>query len=77
MLERCPRRPDDLHISPGALTPTRQQLGCLLLAPCQRRDRDRVDSQSEGVTALVATHDPALIDLADSVLHLVDGKITA
>ena len=33
--------------------------------------------QSEGVTALVAPHDPALIDLADSVLHLVDGKITA
>jgi len=31
--------------------------------------------ESEGVTALVATHDPALIDLADSVLHLVDGKI--
>jgi putative ABC transport system ATP-binding protein len=33
--------------------------------------------ESEGVTALVATHDPALLDLADSVLHLVDGKITA
>jgi putative ABC transport system ATP-binding protein len=33
--------------------------------------------ESEGVTALVATHDPAIIDLADSVLHLVDGKITA
>jgi putative ABC transport system ATP-binding protein len=33
--------------------------------------------ESEGVTALVATHDPVLIDLADSVMHLVDGKITA
>ncbi len=33
--------------------------------------------ESEGVTALVATHDPALIDLADSVLQLVDGRITA
>jgi putative ABC transport system ATP-binding protein len=33
--------------------------------------------ESEGVTALVATHDPALIDLADAVLYLVDGKITA
>ena len=33
--------------------------------------------ESEGVTALVATHDPVLIDLANSVLHLVDGKITA
>ena len=32
--------------------------------------------RSEGVTALVATHDPALIDLADTVLHLVDGVIT-
>jgi putative ABC transport system ATP-binding protein len=32
--------------------------------------------ESEGVTALVATHDPAILDLADSVLHLVDGKIT-
>jgi putative ABC transport system ATP-binding protein len=31
--------------------------------------------RSEGVTALVATHDPALIDIADSVLQLEDGKI--
>src|ERR1700677_1338483 len=31
--------------------------------------------QSEGVTALVATHDPNLIDIADSVLLLEDGKI--
>ena len=33
--------------------------------------------QSEGVTTLVATHDPAILDMADSVLHLVDGKISA
>ncbi len=33
--------------------------------------------ESEGVTALVATHDPLLIDLADSVLYLADGKIKA
>jgi putative ABC transport system ATP-binding protein len=33
--------------------------------------------RSEGVTALVATHDPALIDIADSVLQLDDGKIAA
>jgi putative ABC transport system ATP-binding protein len=33
--------------------------------------------ESESVTALVATHDPALIDLADSVLLLSDGRITA
>jgi putative ABC transport system ATP-binding protein len=31
--------------------------------------------QSEGVTALVATHDPNLITIADSVLDLEDGKI--
>ncbi|MFC7380867.1 ABC transporter ATP-binding protein [Sphaerisporangium rhizosphaerae] len=33
--------------------------------------------RSEGVTALVATHDPALITLADRVLHLHDGAFTA
>jgi putative ABC transport system ATP-binding protein len=32
--------------------------------------------RSEGVTALVATHDPVLIGLADEVLQLQDGKIT-
>jgi len=31
--------------------------------------------RSEGVTALLATHDPALMDIADSVLHLTDGTI--
>jgi putative ABC transport system ATP-binding protein len=31
--------------------------------------------QSEGVTALVATHDPNLIDIADSLLILEDGRI--
>jgi putative ABC transport system ATP-binding protein len=31
--------------------------------------------QSEGVTALVATHDPNLIDIAGSVLELEDGQI--
>jgi putative ABC transport system ATP-binding protein len=31
--------------------------------------------QSEGVTALVATHDPNLIGIADAVLELQDGKI--
>jgi len=35
----------------------------------------RVVVRSEGVTALVATHDPALMDLADAVLQLQDGKI--
>jgi putative ABC transport system ATP-binding protein len=33
--------------------------------------------RSEGVTALVATHDPTLIELADEVLVLEDGKIAA
>ena len=31
--------------------------------------------QSEGTTALVATHDPALIDLADRVVELRDGRV--
>ncbi len=31
--------------------------------------------QSEGVTALVATHDPNLIDIADTLLELEDGRI--
>jgi putative ABC transport system ATP-binding protein len=31
--------------------------------------------QSENVTALVATHDPNLISIADDVLELEDGKI--
>jgi len=30
---------------------------------------------AEGLTALVATHDAALIDLADDVLRLEDGRI--
>ena len=33
--------------------------------------------RSEGVTALVATHDEALIDLADEVLRLDDGRVLA
>ena len=37
----------------------------------------RVVVQSEGVTALVATHDPSLIDIANSVLVLEDGQITS
>jgi putative ABC transport system ATP-binding protein len=32
--------------------------------------------RSEGVTALVATHDTKLIDLADTVLQLEDGRLT-
>jgi putative ABC transport system ATP-binding protein len=32
--------------------------------------------RSEGVTALVATHDARLMDLADTVLNLEDGMIT-
>ncbi len=33
--------------------------------------------KSEGVTAIVATHDPALIDLADRVVELGDGQVVA
>jgi len=31
--------------------------------------------RSEGITAIVATHDPALIDLADRVIELRDGRV--
>ena len=31
--------------------------------------------RSEGLTAVIATHDPALIDLADRVVELQDGRI--
>ena len=31
--------------------------------------------RSEGLTAVIATHDPALIDLADRVVELRDGRI--
>ena len=31
--------------------------------------------RSEGITALVATHDEALMDLADEILRLEDGHI--
>jgi putative ABC transport system ATP-binding protein len=33
--------------------------------------------RSEGVTAVVATHDPALLDIADRVLELRDGRLAA
>ncbi|MCM2580021.1 ABC transporter ATP-binding protein [Streptomyces meridianus] len=33
--------------------------------------------RSEGVTALVATHDPGLLELADRVLELRDGRIVS
>jgi putative ABC transport system ATP-binding protein len=32
--------------------------------------------QSEGITALVATHDAALLELADQVLAIEDGQLT-
>jgi putative ABC transport system ATP-binding protein len=31
--------------------------------------------ESEGVTALVATHDPVMMALADRVLHIADGQL--
>jgi len=33
--------------------------------------------RGEGTTAIVATHDPALLDLADRVIELRDGKVIA
>ncbi len=37
--------------------------------------RDLVHAQ--GLTAVVATHDPALIGLADEVVDLRDGRVVA
>jgi putative ABC transport system ATP-binding protein len=31
--------------------------------------------ESEGVTALVATHDPVMMALADRVIHITDGRV--
>ena len=33
--------------------------------------------RSEGLTAIVATHDATLIDLADRVIELKDGQVVA
>jgi putative ABC transport system ATP-binding protein len=31
--------------------------------------------RAEGVTAVVATHDPGLLDLADRVVEIQDGRV--
>ncbi len=31
--------------------------------------------RTEGVTAIVATHDPVMLDVADRVLELRDGEL--
>jgi putative ABC transport system ATP-binding protein len=33
--------------------------------------------ESEGVTALVSTHDPVMMALADRVIHIADGRLEA
>ncbi|MEV4352529.1 ABC transporter ATP-binding protein [Actinoplanes sp. NPDC049596] len=33
--------------------------------------------ESEGVTALIATHDPVMMALADRVIHIADGQLTS
>ena len=33
--------------------------------------------ESEGVTALVSTHDPVMMALADRVIHIADGRVDA
>ena len=33
--------------------------------------------ESEGVTAVVATHDPVMMALADRVLRIADGRVEA
>jgi len=40
-------------------------------------DLIRAVVQARGMTALVATHDPALIDVADRILTLRDGRLVA
>jgi len=32
--------------------------------------------EAEGMTAIVSTHDPVMVGLADRVLHVVDGRLT-
>ena len=32
--------------------------------------------EAEGMTAIVATHDPVMIALADRAVRLVDGRLT-
>ena len=32
--------------------------------------------RTEGVTAVVATHDPALLDMADRVVEIHDGRLS-
>jgi putative ABC transport system ATP-binding protein len=33
--------------------------------------------ESEGVTALVSTHDPVMMELADRVIHIADGRLAS
>jgi putative ABC transport system ATP-binding protein len=33
--------------------------------------------RSEGITAVVATHDPLMLDVADRVVELRDGQVAA
>ena len=32
--------------------------------------------EAEGLTALVSTHDPVMMELADRVIHIADGQLT-
>ena len=49
--------------------------------PCLRERAELSGASSSaivrdaGVTAVVATHDPAILDVADRVTHLHDGRI--
>ena len=33
--------------------------------------------EAEGMTAIVSTHDPLMVSLADRVIHIADGKLVA
>jgi putative ABC transport system ATP-binding protein len=87
--EHARQRPNELSGGQQQRVAIARALACkpeLLIAdePTGQLDSDtgrqimrllRTVVQSEGITALVATHDSALLELADDVIHLDDGRL--
>lgn len=87
--EHARQRPNELSGGQQQRVAIARALACepeLLIAdePTGQLDSDtgrqimrllRTVVQAEGITALVATHDSALLELADDVLHLEDGML--
>jgi putative ABC transport system ATP-binding protein len=87
--EHARQRPNELSGGQQQRVAIARALACqpeLLIAdePTGQLDSDtgrqimrllRTVVQAEGITALVATHDSALLELADDVLHLEDGLL--